>query len=103
MKKLDPNEANAITSPTTGIVYRATEAGIVNANLTLKYDIGNSYTPGQSKMENTTSKLFSFTISRNNTFPSTNFSTVPEFPFAVLVLLVSITSLIVFTRIKFRK
>jgi hypothetical protein len=97
MKKLNPNETAVITSPSMGIVYGAAEAGTTNANLTLKYDVGGSYIPGQSNMENATSRSFSFTINSNDAVYS-NSSTVPEFPFTMLVMTISIASLIVFNR-----
>lgn len=48
-------------------------------------------------------KLLDTNMITSSTSPSIQQNTVPEFPFAIPILLISITSFIIFYRIKFRK
>jgi hypothetical protein len=60
LQKLNPGEKITTTSPGLDVVYRATEAGTVNATVTFAYEIWNQNT--QSNSNEIISEPFSFTI-----------------------------------------
>lgn len=95
------------TSPSSqSFTYRTTQIGTTNATITFSYLVRNQTDHNPSTIAKTISKSFSFVIYGNNkTVNETDSSIprIPEFPFAIPVLLISITSLIVFYRMRFRK
>lgn len=64
---LKPGESRDVTTSLgSNLVYNADSSGILNANVSVSYDVINESNPDLSKMDNTISKSVSFTINGKN-------------------------------------
>ena len=74
---LKPGESTTVTTSLgSNLVYNASSSGIVNANVTVSYDIINQSNSDLSNMDNTMSKLLTFTIHDKNSQAESELPTI---------------------------